>query len=102
VADQNWIQIRKHGCHIKYNARAKFVNHDCDLALLEVQDPEFWQGLPSLELGDVPKMQDKIVVAGYARISVKRQARFKSDSSQAAATISVSLRVLYLESSLSR
>lgn len=65
VADQNWIQVRKHGSHEKVNARTRHVNHECDLALLEVADDEFWEDMPTLELGDVPNMQDRVLVAGY-------------------------------------
>ena len=41
------------------------VSHECDLALLKVEDETFWHGLPSLELGEVPELQDEVVIAGY-------------------------------------
>lgn len=44
------------------------VGHDCDLALLSVEDEAFWTGptamLP-LELGPVPELQQGVVVVGY-------------------------------------
>lgn len=79
------MQVRKHGSPTKYTAKVgdnpdinacrRFflnlhiaqvvaVSHDCDLALLGVQNEEFWEGMPSLELGDVPELQDEVVLAG--------------------------------------
>lgn len=44
------------------------MGHDCDLALLSVEDELFWSAptamLP-LELGPVPELQQGVVVVGY-------------------------------------
>lgn len=40
--------------------------HDCDLAVLTVDDPAFFKGVPALELStDLPRLQEELVVVGY-------------------------------------
>jgi S1-C subfamily serine protease len=50
VDSASFIQVRRYGSAKKFTAVSRVVAHDCDLALLEVKDEEFWEGLPSLEL----------------------------------------------------
>mmetsp|Transcript_5326 Transcript_5326/g.12968 ORF Transcript_5326/g.12968 Transcript_5326/m.12968 type:complete len:684 (-) Transcript_5326:163-2214(-) len=65
VAWRNVVRVRKHGDSRKFVATVEHVAHECDLALLRVEDPQFWSGLEPLELGDLPDLQDKIMVVGY-------------------------------------
>lgn len=48
-----------------YLAKAVFIGHDCDLALLEVEDPRFFEGLEPLEIGELPKVRSAVVTYGY-------------------------------------
>ena len=48
-----------------YLARVKFIAHDCDLALLEVEDENFFDGLEPLKFGDLPKVRSAVVTYGY-------------------------------------
>src|SRR5437879_9525946 len=48
-----------------YLARVKFIAHDCDLALLEVEDESFFNGLEPLRFGDLPKVRSTVVTQGY-------------------------------------
>lgn len=41
------------------------VGHGCDLALLAVQDPAFWEGTSELQLGALPDLQEEVAVLGY-------------------------------------
>ena len=34
--------MRRHGSSVKHQAKVYAVGHDCDLAVLTVEDPEFW------------------------------------------------------------
>ncbi|KAF9592044.1 hypothetical protein IFM89_011794 [Coptis chinensis] len=61
VAEHTFVLVRKHGSPTKYRA----VGHECDLALLVVQSPEFWEGMTCLELGDIPFLQEVVAVVGY-------------------------------------
>lgn len=65
VADHTFVLVRKHGSPIKYRAEVKAVGHECDLALLVVENEEFWEGMTSLELGDIPFLQEAVAVVGY-------------------------------------
>jgi S1-C subfamily serine protease len=42
VSDQTFVQVRRHGSSVKYQARVYAVGHDCDLAVLTVDDPKFF------------------------------------------------------------
>lgn len=65
VAFQSVVRIRRHGASKKYTARVLHVGHECDLALLTVDEDNFWDGLQPLELGCIPHLQDKVNVVGY-------------------------------------
>jgi S1-C subfamily serine protease len=59
-----------------YEARVKFIAHDCDLAMLEVLDESFFDGLTPLALGGLPSLDSTVLVLGYPiggnRLSVTR------------------------------
>ncbi len=65
VANQTFLQVRKQGDPKKYIARLVCVGHECDLAILKVDDPDFYLNMPPLELGVMPELQDKVNVFGY-------------------------------------
>jgi len=65
VAWHNVVRVRKHGDSRKYVATVEHVAHECDLAILKVEDSQFWSGLEALSLGTLPELQDKIKVVGY-------------------------------------
>ena len=66
VVNQNtFIQVRKESSQKKYIAKIKTVGNDCDLAILQVEDPEFFKGVSPLEIGELPNLQDKVTVIGF-------------------------------------
>jgi len=65
VADQTFIQVKRAGEAQKYNAVVAMVAHECDLALLTVDDPSFFAGVKPLTLGTLPRMRDKVAVYGF-------------------------------------
>lgn len=50
---------------VKYPARLKAVGHECDLAMLEVDSPEFWAKTAALKMGDTPRQMQKVAVHGF-------------------------------------
>ena len=48
-----------------YLAEIEFIAHDCDLALLSVEDAHFFENLEPLEFGDLPKVRSTVVTYGY-------------------------------------
>tara|TARA_B110000014_G_scaffold87011_1_gene59794 strand:+ start:599 stop:2140 length:1542 start_codon:yes stop_codon:yes gene_type:complete len=46
-------------------ARVEFISHECDLAVLKVETPGFFDGLKPLPFGGLPKVQSTVVTCGY-------------------------------------
>jgi len=65
VANQNWVLVQRHGIPRKYPAKVEAVGHECDLALLTVAEDSFWNGTCALEFGNVPELQQSLVVVGF-------------------------------------
>lgn len=65
VANQTFLLVRKQGDTKKYVAKLVAVGHECDLALLTVEDPAFFKDLPALEMGELPKLRETVSVLGY-------------------------------------
>ncbi|PIA29567.1 hypothetical protein AQUCO_05800005v1 [Aquilegia coerulea] len=65
VADHTFVLVRKHGSPNKYRAHVHAIGHECDLAILHVDDPDFWNGMTSLHLGHIPFLQQAVAVVGY-------------------------------------
>lgn len=61
-----FLQIRLANNRIKkYEAKVKCVSYQCDLALLEVDDPEFNELVDAVELGEMVSLRDRIMVVGF-------------------------------------
>ena len=54
VADQTFVQVRRHGSSVKHQARVHAVGHECDLAVLTVDDPAFWVDATVAPRADAP------------------------------------------------
>ncbi len=65
ISDQTFIQVRLHGQSRKYEAKVVAVSHEADLALLTVDDIEFFKGVPALKFGSLPEIQQEAVVYGF-------------------------------------
>ncbi len=49
----------------KYPAKVLFVAHDCDLAMVEVEDAEFYKGTTDLQFGTMPDLESVVSVYGF-------------------------------------
>lgn len=65
VSNAIFIEVLKEGDSQKYIAKREFVAHDCDLAILTVDDPKFFQGTAPVTFGDMPFKRDKVAVYGF-------------------------------------
>lgn len=76
VSNARFLAVEKNGDPRRYPARVLFLAHDCDLALLTVDDPKFFTGMPPLEFGGIPRLHSSVFAYGYpiggARMSVTR------------------------------
>jgi S1-C subfamily serine protease len=59
------ILVRRFQDPQPYLAKVQYIGHDCDLALLEVEDESFFDGLEPLKFGDLPKVRSTVVTYGY-------------------------------------
>ncbi|CAM9335614.1 unnamed protein product, partial [Hapterophycus canaliculatus] len=59
------IQVRRRGCDRKFQATRFAVGEECDLAILTVDDEEFWEGASPLAFGELPELTDDVSVIGY-------------------------------------
>lgn len=60
------IDVRRPDLQKKFSARVLHVDHSCDLALLTVDDPAFFDGVAPLEIGELPRVESAITAYGYA------------------------------------
>jgi len=76
VSNARFLTLEKENDPKKYIATVEHIAHDCDLAILKVQDPSFFNGTIPLELGDIPEIESEVSVFGYPiggeRLSVTR------------------------------
>lgn len=59
------LLVRKYQDPRPYVARVTYAAHDCDLAIIEPDDPTFFEGLEPLEIGDLPEVRSTVVTYGY-------------------------------------
>ena len=74
VSNYRYIELRKEDIAKRYPARVVFVGHDCDLAIITVDDKSFFEGTNALELAGIPKVNSTVSTYGFPvggdRISV--------------------------------
>ena len=59
------ILVRRYQDARPYVAEVEYIGHDCDLAVLSVSDARFFEGLPALDFGELPKVRSTVVTYGY-------------------------------------
>ncbi|XP_020090448.1 protease Do-like 9 [Ananas comosus] len=59
------VKLKKRGSDTKYVATVLAIGTECDIAMLTVSDDEFWEGVPPVEFGSLPALQDAVTVVGY-------------------------------------
>ena len=64
VANATFISVTKTSSNESFGAIVYAVDHDCDLALLEVDD-RFFDDIVPLEIGITPPVRSEVQVAGY-------------------------------------
>ncbi|KAB2638324.1 MAG: serine protease [Verrucomicrobia bacterium] len=76
VSNASRILLNIYGSPKKYPAKVEFIAHDCDLALLSVENFADFAAFPVFELDDVPALESQVRVIGYPiggeRLSVTR------------------------------
>jgi S1-C subfamily serine protease len=67
VEGQTFVEVRRNSRPEKHQARLLYVSHATDLALLGVDDSEFWEGIEPLALGPLPKVGTEVAVFGFSQ-----------------------------------
>ncbi|MGQ9661436.1 MAG: trypsin-like peptidase domain-containing protein [Kiritimatiellia bacterium] len=66
VSDCRFIEIQRDGDPRRYQAEVGFVGHDCDLAVVTVQDLRFFEDTQPLQFAtELPRINDPVEVLGY-------------------------------------
>jgi len=65
VSDHTFLQVRLYGQSKKYTAKVLSVSHEADLALIKVDDHSFYENVTPLKFGELPEVQDEVVVYGF-------------------------------------
>ena len=77
VSNARHIELQKSNDARRYAARVAYAGHDCDLAVLEVADDEFFDGTTPLKISNtIPQLDNEVLVMGFPmggdRISLTR------------------------------
>ena len=65
VSDSRMLLVHKPSVPEPFIAKVMAVAHDSDLALLQVDDPSFYEGLTPLPFGELPVLQSRVQAYGY-------------------------------------
>lgn len=65
VSNNKYLEIRKENVAKRYLASVAFIGHDCDLAILTVDDESFFDDTVPLELAGIPKVNTTVSTYGF-------------------------------------
>ena len=65
VSNSRYLTVEREGDPNKYPAHVLFVAHDCDLALITVDQPEFFKQMPALSFGGIPQLESTVSAFGF-------------------------------------
>ncbi len=76
VSNATKLVIRMMSDPEPHPARIVHIAHDCDLAIIEAEDPSHFEKLKPLAFGGIPKLNTEVIAVGYPiggeRVSVTR------------------------------
>lgn len=65
VSNARYLTVERDGDPNKYPAKVLFVAHDCDLALITVEAPEFFKNMITLQFGGIPELESVVSAYGF-------------------------------------
>jgi S1-C subfamily serine protease len=65
VSDSRKIWITREGDSNRYPAKILHIAHDCDLAVLQPLNLDFFKGMRALEFNGIPEIESAVMVYGY-------------------------------------
>jgi S1-C subfamily serine protease len=67
VSDHTFIRVRRAGQADKFVASVAAISHELDLAILSVEDKNFFKDTQVLEIGELPSVGDKVFAYGFPK-----------------------------------
>jgi hypothetical protein len=58
VEHHSQVRVKRRGNDEKFLARVVSIANECDVAMLEVDNDEFWENLPAIGFGALPHLED--------------------------------------------
>jgi len=65
VSNAKSLLVKRADMTKRFRARVLFAGHDCDLAMLTVDDPAFFEGMEPLVIGARPSIRSTVATVGY-------------------------------------
>lgn len=65
VANASFITVLRDGDEKPVPATVKFIAHDADLALLQVENPQLFDGIEPMRFGALPKLRSPVATIGF-------------------------------------
>ena len=65
VEHHTQVKLKKRGSDVKYVAKVLAIGVECDLALLTVEDDDFFEGIAPVQFGLLPHLSAPVSVIGY-------------------------------------
>ena len=65
VSNSRYLTVEREGDPNKYQATVRFIAHDCDLAVLSVNAPNFFKDMAPLNFGAIPQLESTVSAYGY-------------------------------------
>jgi len=65
VSNSRFLSVSKEDDPKQYIAKVEFVGHDCDLAVLKIEEGDFFKGTVPLQFGNIPEIDSSVSVYGY-------------------------------------
>lgn len=65
ISNNKYLEVKKEKEAKRYPAKVAFVGHDCDLAVLTVEDDTFFDGTIPLKLAGIPKVNTTVSTYGF-------------------------------------
>ncbi len=65
VSDSAMLLVYFYNDPTPYPAKVVAIGHDCDLAVLELEDPTRMEGIPPLEFDGLPAIRSRVFTYGY-------------------------------------
>jgi S1-C subfamily serine protease len=59
------LEVQKYGESKKYKGRILYISYEADLALLTVDNKEFFLNVKPIELGNLPEVQQNVLIFGF-------------------------------------